>query len=109
MEIQFAHPAPMAEIVAESEALLPGRQRGVGEEFPSGVKSGSLGDGGAGFGDRLEATSEEEYLSHLVRCLYWSHFLSRWGDRYAASCVLEKKFNFFSTFNVWTILFSICY
>lgn len=84
MEIQFAHPAPMAEIVAESEALLPGRQpdsRGVGEEFRSGVKPESLGDGGAGFRDRLEATSEEENLSHLVRCLYWSHFLSRWGDR----------------------------
>ena len=94
MEIQFAHPAPMAEIVAESEALLPGRQpdsRGVGEEFRSGVKPGSLGDGGAGFRDRLEATSEEENLSHLVRCLYWSHFLSRWGDRYAPSFLFVRS------------------
>ena len=90
MEIQFSRSAAMAEITAESDAFLPERQLDCGGTEEES-KAGSVGDGVAGFGEKVQVLSEEENLSHLVRCLYWSHFLSRWGDRYAA-CFLHELF-----------------
>ncbi|KAG0554856.1 hypothetical protein KC19_12G125500 [Ceratodon purpureus] len=80
MEIQFSRSAAMAEITAESDAFLPERQLDCGGTEEE-LKAGSVGDGVAGFGEKVQVLSDEEKLSHLVRCLYWSHFLSRWGDR----------------------------
>lgn len=61
------------EITTESDGLLsPGRQQ------PDGAKS------------------EEEAganLNSLIRCLYSSHFLSRWGDRYNSFANLNYSLN----------------
>ena len=85
MEIESA--LPMAEEAVAERGRLPGGQsdsKHAAEDFRSGAKSESLEV--SKFGDKTEDT---ENLRHVVRCLYWSHFLSRWGDRYAASFVGE--------------------
>jgi len=72
MEIQFAHSAaPMAEITTENEGLL---------KVSSWQSDSSESKDEFEF-ERVAGVSKEA-MSSLVHCLYWSHFLSRWGDRY---------------------------
>lgn len=78
MEVQSAQFAAMAEIVAaESEEglLLPAGRRQ--SDYSGDLKEEER----SRIAVSLENVGETESLRGLVRCLYWSHFLSRWGDR----------------------------
>lgn len=92
MEIESAHSSrPMAKVAAEEmeseiERLLPGRHSDVGgieQEMPRRFAlSHDFAEVGGKSHFRVEARDGEmENWSRLVHCLYWSHFLSRWGDR----------------------------